>query len=50
MMEKNFCKQPGMVIFKNSKLFWNIFDLNFQAGANLHSEDGQTPTLNSYAS
>jgi ankyrin repeat protein len=50
MMEKNFCKQPGMVNFKNSKLFWNIFDVNFQAGANAHSEDDQAPTLNSYAS
>ncbi|CAK9200672.1 unnamed protein product [Sphagnum troendelagicum] len=39
-----------MVIFKNSKLFWNIFDLNFQAGADPHSEDDQAPTLNSYAS
>jgi hypothetical protein len=38
MMGINFCKQPGMVIFKSAKLFWNIFDVNFQAGVNAHSE------------
>jgi hypothetical protein len=49
MTETNFCEQPGMVNFKNSKLLWIPLTRIFRQ-VQMHSEDDEAPTLNIYAS